>query len=79
MTNDNCSKSEREQYKLIKDAYITEYTYDKDTDIVYITLASGKKITMRNPSYMILTKIRLVYNDTGAKLKAANKVLTQNK
>ena len=70
---------ELEQYKLIKDAYITGYTYDKDTDIVYITLASGKKITIHNPSDMILTKIRSVYKNTGAKLNAANKVLTQNK
>ena len=78
MTNDN-NKSEREQYKLIKDAYITKYIYDKDTDIVYITLASDKKITIRNPSDVILTKIKSVYNNTGAKLKAANKILTQNK
>lgn len=78
MTNDNC-KSEREQYKLIKDAYITGYTYDKDTGIVYVTLASGRKMTIHNPSDMILTKIRLVYNNTGAKLNAANKVLMYNK
>lgn len=77
MTEDEKIKKERKEFYLIKDAYIIGYTYDKSTDNVYVTLASGKKITFHNPSDLILNKIRLVYGNTGAKLNKANKILSK--
>lgn len=73
------NKEDREYYKLLKDSYITHYINDTDNHNLYITFASGKKLIIHNPSELIQTKVRCIYNSTGAKLKNANEVLNNKK
>lgn len=72
-------KEDREYYKLLNDSYITHYINDTDNHNLYITFASGKKLTIHNPSELIQTKVRCIYKSTGAKLKKANEVLNNKK
>lgn len=68
-----------ELYKQLDGAYITTYIHDRDTGYIYITCASGKKITIKDPSDIIVTKVKSVYENTGAKLKKSNKILHKGK
>ena len=66
---------ESDMYKILPGSYITTYLYDKSSGNMYITFASGKKVIFHNPSEIIRTKVKLVYEKTGAKLKRANQIL----
>lgn len=68
-------KRDKQYYKQINEAYIVHYTYDKDCNMLVFTTASGKETTILNPSELILTKVKCVYQSTGAKLKASKKLL----
>lgn len=68
---------ESDMYKILPGSYITTYLYDGSSGNLYITFASGKKVIFHNPSEIIRTKVKLVYEKTGAKLKKANQILNK--
>ena len=68
---------ESDEYKKVKDLYITGYIYDKDTDRLEIKTASGNVIVFNHPCKLTLIKVKSVYEQTGAKLAKANKVLNK--
>lgn len=66
-------------YNTVKNMYIDSYLYDKVNHMLYVTSATGKKLTIRKPSEMIVNYVKNKYMETGAELKRKKKEAAKEK
>lgn len=66
-------------YNTVKNMYIDSYLYDEVNHMLYVTSASGKKITIKKPSELIVNYVKNKYMETGAELKRKKKEATKKK
>ena len=60
-------------YNTVKNMYIDSYLYDEVNNMLYVTSASGKKLTIKKPSEMIVNYVKNKYMETGPELKRKKK------
>ena len=48
-------------YNTLKDMYIDSYLYDEVNHMLYVTSATGKKLTVKKPSEMIVNLVKNKY------------------
>ena len=66
-------------YDTVKNMYIDSYLYDEVNHMLYVTSASGKKLTIKKPSEMIVNYVKNKYMETGAELKRKKKEVAKEK
>lgn len=66
-------------YNTLKNIYIDSYLYDEVNHMLYVTSATGKKLTIRKPSEMIVNYVKNKYMETGAELKRKKKEAAKEK
>ena len=66
-------------YNTLKDMYIDSYLYDEVNHTLYVTSATGKKLTVKKPSEMIVNLVRNKYMETGGELKRKKKEAAKEK
>ncbi len=66
-------------YNTVKNMYIDSYLYDEVNHMLYVTSATGKKLTIRKPSEMIVNYVKNKYMETGAELKRKKKEAAKEK
>lgn len=66
-------------YNTLKNMYIDSYLYDEVNHMLYVTSATGKKLTIKKPSEMIVNYVKNKYMETGAELKRKKKEAAKEK
>ncbi len=66
-------------YNTLKDMYIDSYLYDEVNHMLYVTSATGKKLTVKKPSELIVNLVRNKYMETGGELKRKKKEAAKEK
>lgn len=66
-------------YNTVKNMYIDSYLYDEVNHMLYVTSASGKKLTIKKPSEMIVNYVKNKYMETGEVLKRKKKEAAKEK
>ena len=66
-------------YNTLKNMYIDSYLYDEVNHMLYVTSASGKKLTIKKPSEMIVNYVKNKYMETGEVLKRKKKEAAKEK
>ena len=66
-------------YNTLKDMYIDSYLYDEVNHMLYVTSATGKKLTVKKPSEMIVNLVKNKYMETGGELKRKKKEAAKEK
>lgn len=66
-------------YNTLKNMYIDSYLYDEVNHMLYVTSASGKKLTIKKPSEMIVNYVKNKYMETGEELKRKKKEAAKEK
>lgn len=66
-------------YNTLKNMYIDSYLYDEVNRMLYVTSATGKKLTIKKPSEMIVNYVKNKYMETGAELKRKKKEAAKEK
>lgn len=66
-------------YNTVKNMYIDSYLYDEVNHMLYVTSASGKKLTIKKPSEMIVNYVKNKYMETDAELKRKKKEAAKEK
>ena len=66
-------------YNTLKDMYIDSYLYDEVNHTLHVTSATGKKLTVKKPSEMIVNLVRNKYMETGGELKRKKKEAAKEK
>lgn len=66
-------------YNTLKNMYIDSYLYDEVNHMLYVTSATGKKLTIKKPSEMIVNYVKNKYMETGAELKRKQKEAAKEK
>ena len=66
-------------YNTLKDMYIDSYLYDEVNHMLYVTSATGKKLTIKKPSEMIVNFVKNKYMETGGELKRKKKEAAKEK
>ena len=66
-------------YNTVKNMYIDSYLYDEVNNMLYVTSASGKKLTIKKPSEMIVNYVKNKYMETGPELKRKKKEAAKEK
>jgi Fe-S cluster assembly ATPase SufC len=56
-------------YNTLKNMYIGSYLYDELNHMLYVTSATGKKLTIKKPSELIVNYVKNKYMETGGELK----------
>ena len=73
------SNLDKLMYNTVKNIYIDSYLYDEVNHMLYVTSASGKKITIKKPSELIVNYVKNKYMETGAELKRKKKEAAKEK
>ena len=60
-------------YNTLKNMYIDSYLYDEVNHMLYVTSATGKKLTIKKPSEIIVNYVKNKYMETGGELKRKKK------
>lgn len=66
-------------YNTLKNMYIDSYLYDEVNHMLYVTSATGKKLTIKKPSEMIVNYVKNKYMETGAELERKKKEAAKEK
>ena len=66
-------------YDTLKNMYIDSYLYDEANHMLYVTSVTGKKLTIKKPSEMIVNLVKNKYMETGGELKRKNKEAAKEK
>ena len=66
-------------YNTLKDMYIDSYLYDEVNHMLYVTSATGKKLTIKKPSELIVNFVKNKYMETGGELKRKKKEAAKEK
>jgi len=72
-------KLNRLMYNTLKAMYIDSYLYDEVNHMLYVTSASGQKLTIRKPNEMIVNLVKNKYMETGGELKRKKKEAAKEK
>lgn len=72
-------KLNRLMYNTLKNMYINSYLYDEVNHMLYVTSASGQKLTIRKPNEMIVNLVKNKYMETGGELKRKKKEAAKEK
>ena len=73
MEKETKSDWDKLMYNALKNMYIDSYLYDEVNHMLYVTSASGKKLTIKKPSEMIVNYVKNKYMETGEVLKRKKK------
>ena len=73
MEKETKSDWDKLMYNTLKNMYIDSYLYDEVNHMLYVTSASGKKLTIKKPSEMIVNYVKNKYMETGEVLKRKKK------
>ena len=79
MEEETKSDWDKLMYNTLKNMYIDSYLYDEVNHMLYVTSASGKKLTIRKPSEMIVNYVKNKYMEIGAELKRKKKEAAKEK
>ena len=66
-------------YNTLKNMYIDSYLYDEVNHMLYVTSATGKKLTIKKPSELIVNYVKNKYMETGEVLKRKKKEAAKEK
>ena len=72
-------KLNRLMYNTLKTMYIDGYLYDEVNHMLYVTSASGQKLTIRKPNEMIVNLVKSRFMETGGELKRKKKEAAKEK
>lgn len=72
-------KLNRLMYNTLKNMYIDSYLYDEVNHMLYVTSATGKKLTIKKPSELIVNYVKNKYMETGGELKRKKKEVAKEK
>lgn len=72
-------KLNRLMYNTLKNMYIDSYLYDEVNHMLYVTSATGKKLTIKKPSELIVNYVKNKYMETGGELKRKKKEAAKEK
>ena len=79
MEKETKSDWDKLMYNTVKNMYIDSYLYDEVNHMLYVTSASGKKLTIKKPSEMIVNYVKNKYMETGEVLKRKKKEAVKEK
>ena len=66
-------------YNTLKNMYIDSYLYDEVNNMLYVTSASGKKLTIKKPNETIVNFVKNKFMETGGELKRKKKEAAKEK
>ena len=66
-------------YNTLKNMYIDSYLYDEVNHMLYVISATGKKLTIKKPSELIVNYVKNKYMETGEVLKRKKKEVAKEK
>ena len=73
------TKLDKIMYDTLNNMYIDSYLYDEVNHMLYVTSASGKKLTVKKPSKMIVNLVKNKFMETGGELKRKKKEAAKEK
>ena len=79
MEKETKSDWDKLMYNTLKNMYIDSYLYDEVNHMLYVTSATGKKLTIKKPSELIVNYVKNKYMETGKVLKRKKKEAAKEK